>query len=98
MAGSTFIREWRKFRNLTQEQLAERIEMSVGTISRVETGQQPYSQPMLEAIAAAVRCAPADLLSRRPDDPQYELWTVIQGMKPEDRAQAIKVIKALAAA
>ena len=31
-----FIKEWRQYRNLTQEQVAERIESTKATVSRIE--------------------------------------------------------------
>lgn len=61
-----FVREWRKFRRLTQEQLAERIEQTSGAISQLENGLVNYTQPTLEAIAHALNCEPGDLLSRDP--------------------------------
>ena len=61
-----FIREWRKFRGLTQEQLASRLEVDRTTISKIESGKQEYSQGFLEATAYALRCEPADLIMRDP--------------------------------
>lgn len=62
-----FIKEWRKYRGLTQEQLAGRIEQTSGAISQLENGIINYTQPTLEAIAYALRCEPGDLLSRDPN-------------------------------
>ncbi|MFG1302681.1 helix-turn-helix transcriptional regulator [Xanthobacter autotrophicus] len=61
-----FIREWRKFRHLTQEQVAARVDMSRENYSRVERGLIPYSQDALEQIADALSCEPGDLLGRDP--------------------------------
>ena len=38
-----FLREWRKYRQLTQERLAERISVTPGTISQLENGQISYT-------------------------------------------------------
>lgn len=65
----TFIKEWREYRNLTQERLAERIDRSPGLISKIENQQGPYTQQTLEAIAGALGCQPVDLLIRNPLDP-----------------------------
>lgn len=72
----TFIREWREYRGLTQEQLGERLETSGGSVSRIESGQQPYTQDTLEAIAEALQTDAASLLMRNPDDPDaiWSLW------------------------
>lgn len=61
-----YIREWRKFRSLTQERLAERTPYSTGAISQLETGRTSYTQGILEALASALDCQPGDLLSRNP--------------------------------
>jgi transcriptional regulator with XRE-family HTH domain len=60
--GRTFIAERRDEMGLTQEQLAEKINLSRSMLSKIETGVQPYTQRTLEAIADALKCRPADLL------------------------------------
>lgn len=81
-----FIREWRKHRGFTQEQLASRLEVAVSTISQLETGKQGYSQPTLEAIAEALSCQPADLLIRNPlvED---AVWSIEDQLKRADPAK-----------
>ncbi len=96
----TFIRAWRKHRDLTLGQLAERlsieleITISQGQLSRIERGETPYSQDILEALAAVLRCEPADLIVRDPTQSDA-LWSLLDGLQPLQRQQAIEVIKAL---
>lgn len=88
-----FIRKWRKLKQLTQEQLAERIGMSKPSISCIENGNQPYSEPVLEAIAHALQCEPADLL-RPPSDPALEEWNRLLNKLTQDKsAKALRLIK-----
>ncbi len=89
-----FIKQWRKYRGLTQQRLAERVEMAVPSISQLETGKQGYSQDTLERLADALNCQPGELLMRDPlrDDAP---WSLLDALKPETRAQAITVLKAL---
>src|SRR3989304_2209320 len=52
----TFIRQWRESKEMTLETLAGRGGAKIGgmpqaSLSRIERGLQPYSQPILEAIA-----------------------------------------------
>jgi transcriptional regulator with XRE-family HTH domain len=54
----TFIRQWRKHRGQTLAEVADLVNVSHATISRIETGSQPYSQPILEGIAGALRKTP----------------------------------------
>ena len=37
-----------------------------GAMSQLERGFIKYTQPMLEALAEALRCTPGDLLTRAP--------------------------------
>jgi transcriptional regulator with XRE-family HTH domain len=96
----TFIRSWRKHRGLTLAQLADRLAaelevgISEGQLSRIERGQTPYSQDILEAIAAALRCEPADLLVRDPSAPDA-IWSLWDTLKPVERIQAVEIIKTL---
>jgi DNA-binding Xre family transcriptional regulator len=71
-----YVAEWRKFRGLTQEQLAERVGMSVSNISQLERGLQGYSQEGLESLADALNCDPGHLLMVDPskDEALWSLW------------------------
>jgi transcriptional regulator with XRE-family HTH domain len=96
----TFIRAWRKHRGLTLTQLADRlateleVDISEGQISRIERGETPYSQDILEAIAAALRCEPADLLVRDPTATDA-IWSLWDTLKPVERIQAVEILKTL---
>jgi transcriptional regulator with XRE-family HTH domain len=87
-----FIAEWRRFRHLSQDQLAERIGISKATLSRIENKKIPYSQGLLEACADALLCGPADLIMRNPEAPDA-IWTVWEQIPETERAQAIEVLK-----
>lgn len=90
-----YVREWRKFRGLTQERLAERTPYTTGAISQLETGRTRYTQDMLEALAVALQCEPGDLLSRNPLK-DGEVVDLFAGMSDEQRQAAVRVIKAMA--
>jgi transcriptional regulator with XRE-family HTH domain len=80
----TFFKEWRLHRGLSQEQLADRLETSVASISRIESGTQPYTQDVLEALAEALTTDPASLLMRNPDDPEA-MWSIWDQAKKAER-------------
>jgi len=88
----TFIREWRKFRGLTQEQLGERVEMTGSHISMIEAGQRPYTQETLEAIAEALQTDPASLLMRNPMDPDG-IWSLWDNAKQGERTMIVNIAK-----
>jgi transcriptional regulator with XRE-family HTH domain len=91
-----YIQEWRRYRNLTQEGLAGRLESTAATISRIEGGKQNYTQPMLEAIADALQCEPADLLRPPPVDPILAEAAKLLDRIPDDRIEeAVMFLKVL---
>src|SRR5579872_5021004 len=95
----TFIRAWRKHRELTPAQIADRLsvelemDISEGQLSRIERGETPYGQDILEALAQVLRCEPADLIMRDPTQADA-IWSLLDTLKPMERQQAIDAIKA----
>lgn len=63
-----FIREWREFRGLTQQQLADIIGASKTSISRIEDLKQGYTQDFLESCADALGVHVGTLLTRAPTE------------------------------
>jgi transcriptional regulator with XRE-family HTH domain len=97
--AKTYIREWREFRGLTLERLAERVGERIGgfthaSLSRIERGLQPYSQPVLEAIGEALNIDPASLLMRNPSDPEG-IWTVWEQAKKGQKQIIIDLAKTI---
>jgi len=90
----TYIREWRKHRGLSLEELASRVETTAATLSRIERGQQPYSQPLLEALAQTLNCRPADLIMRPPGMIDT-IESVFGELSPTSQKQFLAVVKAL---
>jgi len=88
----TFIREWRKYRGLTQEQLGERLELTGSHISMIEAGQRPYTQETLEAIAEALQTDPPSLLMRNPEDPEG-IWSLWDNAKQGERTMIVNIAK-----
>lgn len=90
-----YIRQWRLHRGLTLEQLAERVGVTHGALSQLERGLINYTQPMLENLAFALQCEPADLIMR---DPESETWTIFDSVRdlPEvDQRRIAAVIDAM---
>jgi transcriptional regulator with XRE-family HTH domain len=92
----TCIRQWRHYRGMTLETVAERIDMTPGLVSLVERGLRGYTQDTVEALASAMRTDPAALLTRDPTDPNA-IWGLWDKAKPAQRKQiteaAIKIVK-----
>jgi transcriptional regulator with XRE-family HTH domain len=95
MSGSGhFIKQWRKHRGLTQDQLAERIGIDRAYLSKIESGKRRYDQPFLEAAAVVLQCEPADLLMRDPSDPDG-IWSIWDQLRPVERSQVVEIAKTL---
>jgi transcriptional regulator with XRE-family HTH domain len=88
-----YFREWRKYRRLTQEDLAERIGVSASSISQLETGKQGFTGDMLEMLASALGCQSWELLQRDPAD--EDLVALIRGLSPDQQREAIQFVKFL---
>ncbi len=90
----TFLRQWREYRNLTQDDLAERLGTSKASISRIEAGQQAYTQDFLEACADALRTDPASLLMRNPTD-EEAVWSLWDKAKVGDRKMIENIVRSV---
>lgn len=87
-----FIKQWRDHRGLSQERLADRVGKATSTISQLENGKQGYSQPLLEALADALQCSPADLIMRDPTQDDA-IWSIWESLDKEERQQAIAILR-----
>lgn len=88
-----YIRQWRKFRNKTQEQLAEALGISVAQVNRIEKGKRQYTQAFLEAAAEYLETDPASLLMHDPTEPE-SIWSLWDRVEPSKRPDVIRVIEA----
>lgn len=86
-----FIREWRELRGLTLERVAERIDLTHGTLSRIERGLTAYTQPVLEALADALGTTAASLIMRNPSK-AGSIWDILEQIPPADRDNAAKAL------
>lgn len=89
-----FLKEWRKYRGLTQEALAERVGSSVSNVSQLEQGRQGYSQEGLEALAEALQCDPGQLLNVDPTQGEG-IWSIWEVAKPADRLKIVEIAKTI---
>lgn len=97
----TYIKEWRQKRGLSLRKLAARIEVRPGeelisfsSLGRIEKGQQPYSQPIIEGIADALDVTVPMLLEINPDV-DGEIIDLLRHMDDKRRAESLKILKAI---
>lgn len=87
-----FLKEWRKYRDMTQEQLAEAMGWAVSNVSQLEQGRQGYSQEGLEALAEVLRCDPGQLLTVDPTQDEA-IWSIWEVAKPGERKMIVNIAK-----
>lgn len=62
------IRAMRNARNMTQEELAEKVNTTKQQIWRLENGQRQLTQEWLVRLSKALNCSIVDLLVKRDDE------------------------------
>lgn len=78
---------------LSQEELAERIGVTHGTISRLERGEITPSGPMIQRLATELGCRPGDLLDEG-EEPELAKARDLLGKVPkEDLPNAIRALR-----
>jgi transcriptional regulator with XRE-family HTH domain len=97
---ATYIRAWRNERGYTLDDMVGRLDtlgvpITGASLSRIERGQQPYSQDILEAIAEALAVSPADLIENNPAMPDAEIVDLMRHLDEREKRQAASVLKAM---
>jgi len=91
------IRLARKSKNMTQDNLAERLDVSVGYVSQVERGITKISLDLLGAISTALECDLASLVTESAVNSknyvETELVREIISLDEEKRKFILNVIK-----
>ena len=90
-----FLRQWRKHRGYTQDHLAEMIGTSKGYLSDLERGVRRFNQDLLEQLAVALKCSPADLIRIDPSKGEDTIWSIYDTLTPVQQKQAVAVLKAI---
>lgn len=92
-----FLKQWREYRGLDQEQAAARLDLSRTQLSKIENMRSPYSQGLLELAAEAYSCSVGDLLMRNPlaADAPWSIYETLQKAPEPTRRQIEAVIQTL---
>ena len=93
----TLIREKRNSRHITQEQLAEKVNLSTGMIGQIERGETMPSIENLYIIIQELDIDPRSLFgTTAPKNADLvELYTIISKMKPPQQQLLLKIAKIL---
>lgn len=85
-AVRVYLREWREKRQLTQEQLASRMETTAGTISKKESEPSKVDVSWLNRFAQALDVGIEDLFHNPERPTPADLLRAAAAAVPEDRA------------
>ena len=91
------IKQERKRKNMTQEILAEKLNVSIGYVSQVERGITKISLDLLGAISTILNCDVASLISesaiRSNDYMMTEMIEAIKKLDDKKRKYIFEIIK-----
>ena len=88
------LRAWRKHRGKTLAQVAEELHVGRIQLGRIEKGEQPYNQELLERLSEIYDCDVPDLIMRDPTNPE-RIWSIWDRAQPGVRVQIEEVAAAL---
>lgn len=92
------IRKMRKACGFSQEELAEKVNISTTHMSHIETGSTKLSLPVLVDIAAVLDVRVDDLLHENAIAPTSsamdELTSIIKGCSPQEVRVIVDIVKA----
>lgn len=96
LAVPTYLKNWRKFRKMTQEELAAKVQMSPPSISQLERGLQGFSDKSLAQLAVALDCTPGALLVHDPlrRDSFWPLCEMAEKLGGDDRRRLFRILTA----
>lgn len=93
--GPNYLRAWRLFRKLTQEQLAARVETNANMIQYLETGERGLSAKWLRRLAPALDTTPGLLLEHDPHELDSDILDIWLHGDARQKRQLAEIAKAL---
>ena len=93
--GPSHLRAWRVYRQLSQAELAKRVETTQHNIAYLETGERGLSAKWLRKLATALDTTPGMLLDHDPhtlDNDIIEIWATASNRQ---RLQITEIAKTL---
>lgn len=94
-AGPNYLRAWREYREMTQEELAEKVGTTANMIHYLETGERGLSAKWLRRLAPALKTTPGHLLEHDPKRLPADILDIWAGIDERDRRTAIRMLESL---
>lgn len=93
--GPNFLRAWREFRGLTQEQLADAVGTNANMVQYLETGERGLSSKWLRRLAPVLKTTPGMLLDHDPATLDSDIVDIWVNGDARQRRQLSEIAKAL---
>jgi transcriptional regulator with XRE-family HTH domain len=90
-----YLRQWRDFRHLTQEQLAEAVNTTGSVIHLLETSARGLSHKWLVKLAPVLRTTPGFILDHNPNEMSSDLFEIWNRGDEEDRRKLVIVAETI---
>lgn len=90
------LRAWRKFRRMTQQELADKVGTAKSVISDLERGVVQLSDKWLRKLAPALQTQPGHILDYAPEDLDtdiIDIWSRIDGDQREQAAAVLRTFQ-----
>ncbi|MEO1188333.1 MAG: helix-turn-helix transcriptional regulator [Pseudomonadota bacterium] len=87
------LKAWREFRNLTQEDLAEKVGTTAAVISLLENGQRGLSATWLHRFAPHLHVSPGFLLDHSPGDLTADMLQAWATIPKADQNEALAALR-----
>jgi transcriptional regulator with XRE-family HTH domain len=87
------IRAWRKFRNMTLDELAAAVGSTKATVQQLEVGRMTLSHKWLLKFAPVLGTTPGMLLDHDPNDLPTSVLETWAAIPEESQPQALKVLE-----
>jgi transcriptional regulator with XRE-family HTH domain len=88
-----YLKAWREFREMTQEELADKVGTTKAVISLLENEKRPLSSKWLRKLAEALGTQPGHILDHDPADLDSDIIDIWSRIDERDRDQAARVLR-----
>jgi len=90
---ANYLKAWREFRKMSQDDLAQRLGTAKGVISLLENGKRPLSDKWLRRLADVLDTRPGHIIDIDPGEMDNDIFSIWMDLSKEDRRQAAKILR-----
>lgn len=93
--GPNYLREWRIFRGLTQQQLADAVDTNANMIQYLESGERGLSAKWLRRLAPVLNTTCGMILEHNPNDLDSDIIEIWATASNREKRQIADIAKAV---